>query len=41
MDKDTKDIIVKFVEMLDKKNLDFKNMQTAKEDEERKNEISK
>ncbi len=29
MDSNTKNIIVKFVELLDKKNLDYKNIQTA------------
>ncbi len=41
MDNNTKDIIVKFVEMLDKKNLDFKNMQTDNAHKERENENSK
>ncbi len=36
MDTNTKDIIVKFVELLDKKNLDYKNMQeqTLKENKD-------
>ncbi len=29
MDSNTKNIIVKFVELLDKKNLDYKNMQNT------------
>lgn len=27
MDKNSKELIIKFVELIDKKNLDFKNMQ--------------
>ncbi len=38
MDNNTKDIIVKFVELLDKKNLDYKNELSNKEN---KNENSK
>ncbi len=40
MDDNTKDIIIKFVELLDKKNLDFKNTQLGY-DKENENENSK
>lgn len=39
MDSNTKDIIVKFVEFLDKKNLDFKNITAP--NKENNNENSK
>ncbi len=40
MENNTKDIIIKFVELLDKKNLDFKKTQLGY-DKENENESSK
>lgn len=41
MDNNSKDIIVKFVELIDKKNLDFKNMQdNSSKEEDTNNENS-
>lgn len=41
MDSQTKNIIVKFVEFIDKKNLEYKNITNSKDNKENYNENSK